>query len=94
MASWSTHPPSMSAARESPNRYDFALVAMLGLLGLLGLRIFGNRTRGPVLLDTRGTRMDWTATRTKSSLLTWPPAPDPRLRLPGLKFPGDASHYR
>ena len=61
MASWSTHPPSMSAvpavpaesptpgfthlqfealltaARESANRYDFALVAMLGLLEL---RIF------------------------------------------------------
>jgi site-specific recombinase XerC len=27
----------LTAARESPNRYDFALVAMLGLLGL---RIF------------------------------------------------------
>jgi integrase/recombinase XerD len=90
------------AARESPNPYDFALVAMLGLLGLrifeatgadigdLGeehghrvLRVCGKgtkvvlvplppavgraidyrpaagiRTRGPVLLNSRGTRMD------------------------------------
>jgi integrase/recombinase XerD len=88
------------AARESPNLYDFALVAMLGLLGLrifeatgadigdLGeehghrvLRVCGKgtkvvlvplppavgraidraagiRTRGPVLLNGRGTRMD------------------------------------
>lgn len=30
----------LTAARESVNIYDFALVAMLGLLGLLGLRIF------------------------------------------------------
>jgi hypothetical protein len=30
----------LTAARESPNPCDFALVAMLGLLGLLGLRIF------------------------------------------------------
>jgi integrase/recombinase XerD len=120
MASWSTHPPSMSAvpavpaesptlgfthlqfealltaARESANRYDFALVAMLGLLGLrifeatsadiadLGeehghrvLRVSakgskavlvplppavgratGSRMRGPVLLNSRGARMD------------------------------------
>ena len=40
-ASWiarlSTRPPSTSAARQSPNQDDFALVAMLGLLGL---RIF------------------------------------------------------
>jgi integrase/recombinase XerD len=90
----------LTAARESPNRYDFALVAMLGLLGLrifeatgadigdLGeehghrvLRVCGKgtkvvlvplppavgrasdratglRTRGPILLNTRGTRMD------------------------------------
>jgi Phage integrase family len=88
------------AARESPNPYDFALVAMLGLLGLrifeatgadigdLGeehghrvLRVCGKgtkvvlvplppavgraidraagiRTRGPVLPNSRGTRMD------------------------------------
>jgi integrase/recombinase XerD len=88
------------AAQESPNPYDFALVAMLGLLGLrifeatgadigdLGeehghrvLRVCGKgtkvvlvplppavgraidraagiRTRGPVLLNSRGTRMD------------------------------------
>jgi integrase/recombinase XerD len=90
----------LTAARESPNLYDFALVAMLGLLGLrifeatgadigdLGeehghrvLRVCGKgtkvvlvplppavgraieraagiRTRGPVLLNSRGTRMD------------------------------------
>jgi len=90
----------LTAARESPNLYDFALVAMLGLLGLrifeatgadigdLGeehghrvLRVCGKgtkvvlvpmppavgraidraagiRTRGPVLLNRRGTRMD------------------------------------
>jgi integrase len=120
MASWSTHPPSMSAvpavpaesptpgfthlqfealltaARESANRYDFALVAMLGLLGLRifeatsadiadlgeehGYRVLrvsgkgskavlvplppavgratGSRMRGPVLLNSRGARMD------------------------------------
>ncbi len=90
----------LTAARESPNPYDFALVAMLGLLGLrifeatgadisdLGeehghrvLRVCGKgtkvvlvplppavgraieraagiRTRGPVLLNSRGTQMD------------------------------------
>ena len=90
----------LTAARESPNPYDFALVAMLGLLGLrifeatsaniadLGeehghrvLRVCGKgskvvqvplppavgraidraaglRDRGPILLNTRGTRMD------------------------------------
>jgi integrase/recombinase XerD len=90
----------LTAARESANRYDFALVAMLGLLGLrifeatgadigdLGeehghrvLRVCGKggkvvlvplppavgraidravagRTRGPILLNSRGTRMD------------------------------------
>jgi integrase/recombinase XerD len=90
----------LTAARQSPNRYDFALAAMLGLLGLrifeatgadiadLGeehghrvLRVCGkgtkvvlvplppavgraidratgSRTRGPVLLNSRGTRMD------------------------------------
>jgi len=90
----------LTAARESPNPYDFALAAMLGLLGLrifeatgadiadLGeehghrvLRVCGKgtkvvlvplppavgraidratgfRTRGPVLLNSRGTRMD------------------------------------
>jgi integrase/recombinase XerD len=90
----------LTAARQSPNPYDFALVAMLGLLGLrifeatgadisdLGeehghrvLRVCGKgtkvvlvplppavgraieraagiRTRGPVLLNSRGTRMD------------------------------------
>ena len=90
----------LSAARESPNPCDFALVAMLGLLGLrifeatgsdiadLGeehghrvLRVcgegtkvvpvplppaagraidraIGNRTRGPVLLNRHGARMD------------------------------------
>jgi integrase/recombinase XerD len=90
----------LSAARESPNRHDFPLVAMLGLLGLrifeatgpdiadLGeehghrvLRVCGkgtkvvlvplppsvgraidraagSRTSGPVLLNSRGTRMD------------------------------------
>ena len=91
----------LTAARESPNPADFALVAMLGLLGLrifeattsadiadLGeehghrvLRVCGkgtkivlvplppavgraieratgSRTRGPILLNTRGTRMD------------------------------------
>jgi site-specific recombinase XerD len=90
----------LTAARESSNPYDFALVAMLGLLGLwifeadaasiadLGeehghrvLRVcgkgtkivlvplppaagraidqaIGSRTGGPILLNTRGTRMD------------------------------------
>jgi site-specific recombinase XerD len=90
----------LTAARESPNPYDFALAAMLGLLGLrifeatganiadLGeehghrvLRVCGkgtkvvlvplppavgraidratgSRTRGPVLLNRRGARMD------------------------------------
>ena len=90
----------LTAARESPNPCDFALVAMLGLLGLrifeatsadiadLGeehghrvLRVCGkgtkivlvplppavgraidravaSRVRGPILLNTRGTRMD------------------------------------
>jgi integrase/recombinase XerD len=90
----------LTTARESPNRCDFARVAMLGLLGLrifeatgadiadLGeehghrvLRVcgkgtkivlvplppavgraidraIGNRTRGPVLLNSRGARMD------------------------------------
>ena len=90
----------LTAARESPNPCDFALVAMLGLLGLrifeatgadiadLGeehghrvLRVcgkgtkvvlvplppavgraidraIGSRTRGPILLNSRGTRMD------------------------------------
>jgi len=93
----------LTAARESTNSSDFALVAMLGLLGLrifeatgadiadLGeehghrvLRVCGkgtkivlvplppavgraidrairNRTRGPVLLNSRGARMDWHA---------------------------------
>jgi site-specific recombinase XerD len=102
----STHPQFealLTAARESDNPCDFALVAMLGLLGLLGLRIFeatganiadlgeehghrglrvcgkgtkvvlvplppavgralgratGFRDRGPILLNTRGARMD------------------------------------
>ncbi len=90
----------LTAARESPNPYDFALVAMLGLLGLrifqatgadiadLGeehghrvLRVcgkgtkvvlvplppavgraidraVGSRTRGPILLNSRGARLD------------------------------------
>jgi integrase/recombinase XerD len=90
----------LTAARESPNEYDFALVAMLGLLGLrifeatgadiadLGeehghrvLRVRGkgsrvvlvplppavgraidravsSRASGPILLNTRGARMD------------------------------------
>jgi integrase/recombinase XerD len=90
----------LTAARQSPNRYDFALVAMLGLLGLrifeatgadvgdLGeehghrvLRVCGkgtkivlvplppavgraidratgSRPRGPILLNSRGARMD------------------------------------
>ena len=90
----------LTAARQSPNRHDFALVCLLGLLGLrifeatglnltdLGeehghrvLRVVGkgdktvliplppavsraidsaiaDRTAGPVLLNTRGTRMD------------------------------------
>ena len=30
----------LTAARQSPNSFDFALVCLLGLLGLLGLRIF------------------------------------------------------
>jgi integrase/recombinase XerD len=106
----------LTAARESGNRYDFALVAMLGLLGLrifeatgadigdLGeehghrvLRVCGkgtkivliplppavgraidraisDRTHGPILLNSRGTRMDRRATRWRA-----PPAqPAPR----------------
>jgi integrase/recombinase XerD len=90
----------LTAARQSPNRHDFALVAMLGLLGLRifeatsadiadlgeehGYRVLrvcgkgtkivlvplppavgraidgaiGSRTCGPVLLNSRGVRMD------------------------------------
>jgi integrase/recombinase XerD len=93
----------LTAARQSADRCDFALVAMLGLLGLLGLRIFeatgaeigdigeehghrvlrvcgkgtkivlvppppagrraidraiDTRTSGPILLNSRGARMD------------------------------------
>jgi integrase len=90
----------LTAARQSPNPFDFALVAMLGLLGLrifeatgtdiadLGEehghrllhvcgkgtkvvliplppavgraidRAIGTRTRGPILLNSRGARMD------------------------------------
>ncbi len=93
----------LTASRESANRCDFALVAMLGLLGLLGLRIFeatgadiadlgeehghrvlrvcgkgtkvvlvplppavgraidraiNGRVSGPILLNSRGARMD------------------------------------
>jgi integrase/recombinase XerD len=101
----------LTAARESASRYDFALVAMLGLLGLrifeatradigdLGeehghrvLRVCGKGTKvvlvplppavgraidravsdrpaGPILLNTRGTRMDrHAATRRLRSL--------------------------
>jgi integrase/recombinase XerD len=96
----------LTAARESANRYDFALVAMLGLLGLRSFEATGadigdlgeeqvtgsfacagraaksslvplppavgraidravaDRTRGPVLLNSRGARMDrYAATR-------------------------------
>ena len=52
----------LTAAREPASDYDFALVAMLGLLGL---RIFeatgadiADRTSGPILLNSRGARMD------------------------------------
>jgi integrase/recombinase XerD len=74
----------LTAARESANPCDFALVAMLGLLGLriFGVlrvcgkgtkivlvplppavgraidRAIGDRTRGPILLNSRGARMD------------------------------------
>jgi integrase len=90
----------LTAARQSPNRYDFALVCLLGLLGLrifeaTGLdiadlgeehghrvirvlgkggktvlvplppavgraldRAIGDRAHGPILLNTRGARMD------------------------------------
>jgi site-specific recombinase XerD len=103
----------LTAARESANRFDFALVAMLGLLGLrifeatgtdvtdLGeehghrvLRVVGKgtrvvlvplppavgravdravdaRTTGPILLNTRGARMDrHAATRRLGRLAT------------------------
>lgn len=103
----------LSAARESTNKFDFALVSMLGLLGLrifeatgsdienLGeahghrvLRVHGkgdkvvlvplppavsraidraieDRTAGPILLTTRGTRMDrHSATRRLRRLAT------------------------
>ena len=94
----------LTAARESPDPYDFALVAMLGLLGLRifeatgadiadlgeehGRRVLrvcgkgtkivliplppavgqaidratGSRMRGPILLNSRGARMDRHAT--------------------------------
>ena len=42
----------LTAARESPNPYDFALVAMLGLLGLRIFEATGSRHRRP----RRGTR--------------------------------------
>ncbi len=45
----------LTAARQSDNPFDFALVC---LLGLLGLRIFEERQTGPLLLNRRGTRMD------------------------------------
>jgi integrase len=106
----------LSAARESPNRYDFALVAMLGLLGLrifeatgadiadLGeehghrvLRVcgkgtkvvlvplppavgraidraIGSRTSGPILLNSRGTRMDRHAATRRCTISRRPPA--------------------
>jgi integrase/recombinase XerD len=106
----------LTAARESPNSYDFALVAMLGLLGLrifeatganiadLGeehghrvLRVcgkgtkvvliplppavgraidraVGTRTGGPILLNSRGTRMDRHAATRR--LRTWPTPPE------------------
>ena len=59
----------LTAVRESAHPWDYALAAMLGLLGL---RIFeatsadiadlgeghGHRSRGPILLNSRGARMD------------------------------------
>jgi integrase/recombinase XerD len=116
----------LTAARQSPNPSDFALVAMLGLLGLrifeatsadvadLGekhghrvLRVCGkgtkivlvplppavglaidqavaNRTHGPVLLNSRGTRMDRHAA-------TPPPAP-PRRDRRHPRRPGTPAH--
>jgi len=112
----------LTAARQSPNQYDFALVCLLGLLGLrileatgtniadLGeehghrvLRVIGkgdktvliplppavgraldaaigDRTAGPVLLNTRGKRMDrHAATRRLRAL-----AAASRMRMPPL----------
>jgi integrase/recombinase XerD len=102
----------LTAARESPSRHDFALVAMLGLLGLRifeatgadisdlgeehGHRILrlcgkgtkvvlvplppavgraidravGGRTAGPILLNSRGARMDRHATTRRLRNLT------------------------
>ena len=64
----------LTAARESPNRCDFTLIVMLGLLGLRsfeataaniadlgeehGDRAVAMRQGGPILLNSRGTRMD------------------------------------
>jgi len=63
----------LTAARESPNPYDFALVAMPACwacgssrppertspaVGRAIDRAIGSRTRGPVLLNSRGARMD------------------------------------
>ena len=125
----------LTAARQSPNPYDFALVAMLGLLGLrifeatsadiadLGeehdhrvLRVCGkgtkivlvplppavgraidraagDRTRGPVLLNSRGARMDrHAATRRLRQLAGTAGIPvtraHPHLAGAGLQFVG------
>jgi integrase/recombinase XerD len=52
----------LTTAKHSPNRCDFALVTMLGLLGLRIFEATGSniedRTSGPILLASRGTRMD------------------------------------
>ena len=54
----------LTAARESANPCDFALVAMLVLVPLppaVGRaidRAIGDRTRGPILLNSRSKRMD------------------------------------
>ena len=50
-------------------------------------------TRAPRCATT-GPARTWTATRTTSSPPSWPPAPDPRLRLPQRQAAGDALHCR
>ncbi len=78
----------LSAARDSGNPYDFALVC---LLGLLGLRIFeacganiedlgGGRATGPLLLNRYGSRMDRQAATRRLAAL----AQTSRMRMPRL----------
>ena len=72
----------LTAARESPNPSDFALVVMLGLLGL---RIF-EATAADIadLGEEHGHRvLRVCGTPTTSSPPTWPPEPDSASPAPG-----------